>query len=66
MYKLVFAYFQLKSIKEVNIVFPVLQDLKVPKGSGSRRGSFNPLDGDAAGGGEDEPVVSKDKSNILV
>ena len=59
MYKLVFAYFQLKSIEEVNIVFPVLQDLKVPKGSGSRRGSFNPQDGE--GGGDDEPVVSRNK-----
>ena len=40
-------------------MFPVLQDLKVPKGSGSRRGSFNPQDGE--GGGDDEPVVSRNK-----
>ena len=48
-------------------MFPILQDLKVPKGSGSRRGSFNPVDGDAGGGdGEDAPVVSKDKSIKMV
>ena len=43
--------------KRLQCSFQILQDLKVPKGSGSRRGSFNPLDGDGAGG-EDEPVVS--------
>ena len=61
MYKFVFAPLKIESIEDIYISITILQDLKVPKGSGSRRGSFNPLDGE--GGGDDEPVVSRNKIN---
>ena len=61
MYKFVFAPLEIESIEDIYIFITILQDLKVPKGSGSRRGSFNPQDGE--GGGDDEPVVSRNKTN---